>query len=418
VDLKRIPAGVLDSGMAALATFVMGLYAVRVLDATSLGAYALVFSAFATLMEVPARLILLPAEIDAAKRPREERLGVLASSLRQGTVVAVPASGFVAVAALTIPAEVAGSVVAPLIITAMAATAISPLQDHIRKMLHIGRRSWGAALVSGIQLATMIAVLAIATVAGVPEGWRPFGALAIANVASSCAGLVVWFLARPSRVSDPVPVAILVRSGRWLLVGGVAPGVGGFGAASLVANLLSAQALGYAEAARILARPVAMLSQGVKAVLGPSLVRAGSRRDPGAGDRLSREYVTIVGGLGVLYLLVAGWPWPWNPFHLLMPHAYVIPGLAAATIAVYIADRVAGAGAGLQLLGAGRERSLALGETVASIGRVMGGATAPVTSSFAVPLGYLVMSIIRKSWVRYLLRRLYAQASKRDMPDV
>jgi O-antigen/teichoic acid export membrane protein len=413
VSLRRtIPAGVIDSAASALATFVIGLYAVRTLEPAALGAYALVFSAYVTLMEVAARLVFLPAEIAASKRPPPERLGGLGDSLRQGAIVAVPAGILTGAAALAIPSTVSGEVVAGLTVSAMAATMLSPVQNHIRKMLHIGSRSWSAALISLVQLATMpMAIFGLAWT-GLPDAWHPFGALAAATLVSGCAGALLWHRHRsPIRVT-PIPLVSLMRSGRWLVLAGTAPGLGGFGAASLVAHLAGAPALGYAEAARVLARPVAVLSQGLVAVLGPDLMRAGDSRDRSSGRRISRQYAVLVAGLGSVYLLLAGFEWPLNPFALLVPQAYVVPRLTAAFIGVYVVDRVAGAGAGLQLLGAGRERAVAIGETVASVGRVLGGTTAPFTAAFAVPLGYLIMSMIRRTWARVLMRRLYA-----DRPD-
>lgn len=413
MSLRRtIPAGVIDSAASALATFVIGLYAVRALDPAALGAYALVFSAYATLMEVAARLVFLPAEIAASKRPPPARLGGLADSLRQGAIVAVPAGILTGAAALAMPREVNGEVVAGLTVSAMGATTLSPVQNHIRKMLHIGGRSWSAALISLVQLGTVpIAIIGLAWT-GIPIAWHPFGALAAATLVSGCAGALLWHRHRSATRAVRIPLVTLIRSGRWLVVAGTAPGLGGFGAASLVAHLAGAPALGYAEAARVLARPVAVLSQGLVAVLGPHLMRAGDSRDRSSGRRISRQYAVLVAGLGSVYLLLAGFEWSLNPFAFLVPQAYAVSGLTAVFIGVYIVDRVAGAGAGLQLLGAGRERALAIGETVASMGRVLGGATAPVTAAFAIPLGYLIMSVIRRTWARVLMRRLYA-----DRPD-
>lgn len=393
--------------MASLATFIVGIQAVRLLSPESLGAYGLVFGGFALLMEFSARLVFLPAEIEAARRPAGERLGILGPSLRAGWP-SVLLSGLLLVGvAWLIPDEVAPAVVVGLLATAIPCTMISPVQDHLRKMLHTGDRSFVAAAVSGIQLAAVIATLAVLTVADIPAPWHPFGALFVANVVSSAVGAVAWWRGRPAVVADPPKFSTLAGAGRWHLLAGAAPKVGGLAAASVVAHIAGVPALGYAEGARVLARPVAVLSQGIKATIGPPLMRAAATRDRAASRRLSRLYAVIVGGCGVAYLLVAGFDWALNPLPGILPNAYAVPGLAAAMIAVFTVDRVAGSGAGMQLFGAGRARSFAVVETVSSAGQAAASFTALFAGAFAVPLGYLAASLIRRPWVALLVRGLY-----------
>lgn len=408
VSLRRtIPAGLLDSAMASLATFVVGLYTVRLLDPVSLGAYALFFSAFSTLMMVSARLVFLPAEIFATQRPPRERLGVLTRSLRLGMVPAVGSGLVVPAVALVVPAEVRAEVTYELLLTATLCTMVSPVQDHIRKMLHIGGRSWAATVVSGVQLGAVASALPILSALNVPAPWQPFGALGAATALSSVVGLALWFRFRESRSEGQMSARGLLRSGRWLLIGGLAPNLSGFGAASLVAHLASAQALGYAEGARVLARPIQVLALGFTSVVGPRLMRAGAERDAAASRRWGRLYAALVGFCGVVYLLIAGLEWAGNPFVLLVPNAYAVTGLAATSIVVQVLDRVAGAGATLQLHGATRERAVGIVQTISSLGRILGGLTAPLTGAFAIPLGYFLMSVTTRAWLKMLLRRLY-----------
>jgi len=223
-------------------------------------------------------------------------------------------------------------------------------------------------------------------------------------------------------IEQPLDLGALVRAGKWLLLAGMVPHLSGLGAAWLVAFLASAEALGYAEAARILARPIAVLSVGLKSVFGPELMRAGANRDLTSARRLTGFYTVAIVACGTVYLLAAGFNTAWNPFSRLMPTAYVVWGLVAATIAVHIIDRVAGAGATLQLMGAGRARVLAVVETVGSIGQVLAGLTAPFALAFAIPISYLVGSAIRQAWLQVLVKRLYApeppaDESMEDMAD-
>lgn len=413
MSLKRsVPAGVVDSGASALATFAVGLYAVRALDPAALGAYALFFAAFATLMNIPARLVLLPMEVHAAKRPVDERLANLGDGLRLGAIVALPTAACVVAAALAVPSEVPRETVFPLTVTAAVATVISPIQDHVRKMLHIGQSSWTATAVSIIQLTGVLFAIGAFSFTAVPVAWRPFGALAVANVVSATAGALLWHRRRSGADVRSPALSRLIKTGGWLLISGLSPGIGGFWAAVLTAQLAGSAALGFAEAGRVLARPVAVLSQGLHSVLGPRLMRAGSVRDSTAGTRLARQYAFLVTGLGVVYLAIASGPWVFNPLAVVVPQAYVVPGLTATFIAVYILDRVAGAGAGLQLLGAGREKALALGEVLGSIGRIAGGGTASIAGPFAIPFGYFIMSVVRRFWLRLRLRRMYAETDR------
>ncbi len=393
--------------MASLATFLAGLYSLRVLDPSELGTYALFFSAFITVMAVSGRLIFLPAEITATLRPLPHRLGVLSDSLRLGVPVAVVAGTAVAAAALVAPAEVTADVVVPLLVTSVACTMVSPVQDHIRRMFHVGQRSWRAAWISAGQLAGVVVFLGVLRMSGVARTWHPFGALASANVASCILGIALWIRIRGGIPPDPVPLRTLLRPGKWLVVVDLAPQLAGFVAAALVANLSSAQTLGYAEGARVLARPVAVLAAGLMAVLGPRLMSAAANRDAAEARRLSQVYAGVLAASGSAYLLLAGFDWVGNPLPQLVPTAYAVPGLAALSIIAYTVDRAAGGGARPQLLGAARERRVAAVETVASSAWIVAGATAPVTGAFAMPIGYLAMAIVRQPWLRSLARKLY-----------
>lgn len=408
VSVRRtIPAGVLDSGVASLATFVIGVQAVRMLDPVALGAYALVFSGFSLLMEVSARLVFLPAEIHAARQQRSHRLAILPHSLRLGAAPVVLAGLLLAGVFVFLPGEVESGTAVALIATAVPCTMVSPVQDHLRKILHIGGRSYTAAAVSGAQFVVVAGTLAALALWEVPAAWHPFGALLAANIGSTIVGLVAWWRMAAGPLPEPPSLAVLAGSGRWHLLGAVMPKGGIFAAASLVAHLAGAPALGYAEGARILARPIGVLSQGIKTTLGPPLMRAGARFDRTASRRLSRTYAAVMAACGGAYLLVAGFDWAINPLADLMPGAYAVEGLAAVTIALFTLDRVAGAGAGLQLFGAGRERTFAMVEVVSSLGFIAGGFTAPFTGAFAVPLGYLLASVIRRPWLALHVRRIY-----------
>ncbi|HEX6913010.1 MAG TPA: hypothetical protein VF142_21555, partial [Longimicrobium sp.] len=87
-----LAAGVADAGFASLASFAVGVYAIRALEPGALGAYALVFAAFTLLAVVPAQLLFVPAETAAAYAAPGARAGLAAHSLRAGLPAAVLAA--------------------------------------------------------------------------------------------------------------------------------------------------------------------------------------------------------------------------------------------------------------------------------------------------------------------------------------
>ena len=149
--LAWLSAGQLDAGFSALSGFAAGAAAVRLLDPSVLGVYALLFAAFGVASQIPAQLVCAPAEVLISHRPTGERLPSLRWSLRRAIPFASFASLSVALGALPFAGQVDLGSMTPMIVTAIAFTALSPCQDHVRKVLHISERSWRAATVSGVQ---------------------------------------------------------------------------------------------------------------------------------------------------------------------------------------------------------------------------------------------------------------------------
>lgn len=379
-----LSAGLVDAGSASLATFGVSLYAARALEPATLGAYGLFFPAFVLVGVIPTQLLFLPAEIACLPLEGRDRFAVLRRSFRVGGPVALAAGVCLIAVAWFVPEEVDPSAVAALALTAAAASVVHPMQDHLRRLLHFGRSSWNAAATSGVQLGTTGLALAVLHLTA-PAAWVPFGALALANAVSLLAG---WLWARPppGPRTRALALAPMLRNGRWLLVAGLAPGLSQFAVAALIAWLAGAAALGHAEAARVVAQPVFVLGMGLQSVLGPRLMEAAADRSAEPARRSSRTFVVVLLAAAGAYLLLAGPAWPVNPMRWLVPTAYTVPWLVAATIAAHAAFAVS-LPFEAQLKGGRRERSLALRELAISALKLAGGATAAATGAFARPLG-------------------------------
>ena len=71
-----------------------------------------------------------------------------------------------------------------------------------------------------------------------------------------------------------------------------------------------------------------------------------------------------------------------------------------------------------ELIGAGRETTLARLETVANTARTSVAALAGTLGSFAIPVGYLVHATVRSVGYRITLRRLYnSSAAAAPIPE-
>ncbi len=406
-----VAAGVMDAGLASLATFATGLFAIRYLEPRALGAYALIFAAFNLLAVVPAQLLFVPAEVAAVGFPRGERIALLPHSLRAGLPAAALAAAALPAWALAAPRGIPPATAGVLTASAVACTFLSPVQDHLRRMLHTAGRSGTAALVSAVQLAVVVAAAAAFLGGmGIDAAWVPFGALAAANALSLAAGIAA---ARPSFRAPAPPelgTAALARSGGWLLLVGLIAPASGFAAGSVVGRLAGAEAVGIAEAARVIGHPVLVLATGLSAVLGPHSVRAAREGRVAAARRIDRAFAALTLGLGAAYLAAVSAPWALNPFPALVPRAYAVAGLAAAAI---VAAMVNGAlyPSRSELLGVRGETAIVRADAAGAALRVAAAATAGVTHAFAVPLGFLALGAARWIGYRRTLARVYGRAA-------
>jgi O-antigen/teichoic acid export membrane protein len=409
-DRGRLVAGLFDSGLSSLATFSIGICAIRLLDPAALGSYALCYRAVFLVAFIPGELIFAPAEVRIVGLDPNQRLGMLTRSILLGLPAALGAGLMVMGWMFFAPPEVLDSVLWPLTTTAMASAFLSPIQDHIRRMLHIGGRSEVAAIVSGVQLVTAVAAIASLIVLNVPPAWIPFAALGSANLVSSVVGVFLGRRGSAAPNDKVLSYPDLVKTGRWLVVTGMAGPAAAFGVASIVGFLAGAVALGYAEAARVVASPLLVFGNGLWFVLNPHAVRAARERNRENAAGLYRQYAAGAVAALVGAMVFLGADWPWNPVAGLMSKAYVVPGL----VALYLLADVAFMSSWLfrsEILGGGREAAMTRIEIPVSVASLAVAATAGVLHAYAIPLATLSGSILRWLAYRGVLKGIYEPRS-------
>ena len=403
---RRLPAGIVDTGFASLATFVVGLIAVVRFDDVNRGAYALFFSAFVMGQLIANEWIFTPAEVEAVSVPEERRMALLRPSLLLGALPCVAGASASLIALAFTQSYAAFDVVVGLAVTCAFLIVFSTMQSHVRRMFHIAARSSVAAAMSVVQFVFVIGCVWAGTEAGVPLAWLPFGALGLANVVSMAVGL--W-AARAELSADP-PLHLRFRElsnrGFWFVLNGAAAAIAGFVVAVAVSALASPEDLGYAESARVVAQPVLVFAAGLTAVLAPRAVLAGIDRDRALSRSTSRLYLVVLLGGSALYLLAVAWDWTLNPVAPIVPSAYVVTGLVALSV---VANAVAASTflQGDEFAGAGRERFLAGIAWFSSIFAVTGGATAGVTGAFARPIAVITGGSARFIIQAVALRRMH-----------
>jgi O-antigen/teichoic acid export membrane protein len=390
---RLVPAGLLDAGLASLATLSMGLYAVRSLHGSELGAYALFFAAFTLAAVVPAQLVLIPAQNAAVREaPQHARLGLLDQTWGLGAPVAIPAAVVAAAIALVV-AQGPSATLRALALTSTICACVSPLQDHVRRTLHLSGRSWTAAAVSLVQFTSVLGCLAALGLIGVPTAWRPFGALAMANIMSLLAGSAPMRRRRAAANLPRHTLAWLMGSGRWLLGVEASMAGGMFISSALVSRLAGPEDLGLAEAARVVGQPVFVVAVGLAATLGPRLIESGALGDEDAAKRITRPFLAVMFAVGLLYGAITAVAWPGNPLARLVPSAYAVPFLVPVTV---VAMTVVGMvfPRRSELVGGGRERVLPRVSIIAAALQGATALTAPWTGAFARPLGVAVFGVV------------------------
>ncbi len=408
-----IGAGVVDAAMSSLATFLGGLVAANILGRAELGVYAVFFTAFNFGQVIANNLIYIPAEVVAVAWPAEDRTRVLSQSIPAGLLPSVGGAIAIGIASIVAAQISTADVVLPLTITTAITTFLWPTQDHIRRMLHIADRSWAAASVSAVHFAITACSIGVLLALDVTAAWIPFGALAIANLASLMLGLV---LARP-RTRKAAPEKLhprkLTRSGIWLLIGVGIPPITAFGAATIITFAAGPEILGFAEAARVAAHPVLVLGTGLGYVMGPRIMRGAIAGDIEVSRHNHRRFNRFLISAATVYGLIVGFNWVGNPMAALVPTAYTVQWLVVVTVIANIL--MAAMVLVLQeLTAANRSRTIALVSIISAPLQLFAAATAGITEAFARPLSLVVGNGARLFGNTRAIASVYSTPSRSD----
>ncbi len=425
---RRVPAGLVDAALASGATFLMGLFAIGAFDRSTLGFYALFMAAFGLSTAISTNVAYVPGEKVVLGLVTDRRSLAVRRSVGAGLPAALAGGVVMIIPALVVAARGAEpAVVQGLAISAGLTAVISPIQDHLRRLLHLAGRSWNAVATSAIQAAGVVAGLSLLSAASVDPAWVAFGALGIANVVSSAFAVRAASRLGESgsltesemeMLASELRMARLSRSGRWLASTGIVSTGNNLLVSSIILALAGEVALGYAEAARTIAQPVLVAAVGLRAVLGPDSMAAARDRNRAAAAATSKTFWTVLGVGAVVYAMVAGFPWDFSPLMSLADKAYVIPGLVLVTIVANIANGGAFPSR-LELIGADRESSLFRSELWSNAAQlVVGSGIAAIGGSWlgpaARPLSMAALGSVRLG----LYRRPLAVHYRRDAHPV
>jgi hypothetical protein len=414
-----VPAGLLDSSLSSLATFAIGLFAIHLFTTAELGAYALFFTAFLLAAVVPAMAVFTPLEVGAVGRLDERRRpAVLRRSLRLGVPVAALAAAVICLGTLFVPTGVPLKTRLAFAVTATVLAAISPVQDHVRRVFHQSGRSWDAAHMSAIQVGVVVILLVAMQHEGVSRAWVPFSALALANLISLVVGRTLARSAGAPKLQASVPAVL--RRGGWLFGGGVIRWIAAYAAIAIVTASAGANPAGFAEAARVLAQPVTVLAIGILSVFNSELVTAAQRQQRSRLHRLALVYIAAIGLACLAWIAVVTPRWSFSPLPHLFAKAYVIGGLLPLVVLAETSGYAA-LGYGTALIGGRRERATAVRDVLAAIATVA--VTALTTSHGAFALvwgglaGAVVTYVVNALALRAMLRQSAVQPSRNDRPQ-
>jgi hypothetical protein len=416
--LTRVPAGLLDSAFSSLATFIIGLAAVRYLSTGALGTYALAFTGYLLAAAVPASLVLAPMEAAIVRvAVGAERLRLFRTTLVPATILALGSSAIIGALTLAVPSGVSVGTRIDLAIGVVLLGAASPIQDHVRRLMHSAQRSWVSATISLVQLATVGVALAAALSAGlIRQPWLPFTALALANFVSASVGLAVVRVWRLPQVGVHfVRIRGVLRTGGWLLSAQLSGFVVGFAMVAIVVAGSGADAGGYAEAARVLVQPPTVLIVGLMAIVAPEIQRATFTHNVDRALRLQFRFTMGVFLASALWGLVITPDWPFSPMHHLFPRAYVVSGLLIITLVGQVVTYTNGIYNGIYLA-IDRPRVLVsnafIAMTLALVITIVFRTHGPLTLAWAGAIGeitQMVLSIVRG---RRLLRVFAKEAAQ------
>jgi O-antigen/teichoic acid export membrane protein len=400
--LPSAAAGQADASFASLATFVVQVYAVRSLAQEELGTFALTFSAFVLIAQIPTQLIYIPHEILAIGRPAGMRIALLRTSLPRGLSLGLLCCGGLPLGVLPFAGAEHPHQLWVIIGTGALTSLVSPLQDHIRRLFHAGKHSWAAAIVS---MTHFVITLAFVTLPLISEpSWVPFGALLVANVISTIVGLAI---ARDQirGTVDAYHFRQSVKDGSWLLASSGSAAASTYVSYAVVIAAVGPGMLGIIEGVRVLTRPVYVVAQGLVTVFSPRSMEMALARDRTGAKRWRRRFAALLVVTCVPYLVALLSPLG-DAARSLLPNAFSIPYLAELAIAVTVLVSLA-LPYQAELMGSRRLKALAFASAVAGAVEVVTIYSVTLIGAFGFPVSLLTGLLVRWSLVAWHLGRVY-----------
>lgn len=401
--LRRSFSGVLDSGLSALATFLCGIAALRVLSETELALYSLLFTGSVLLMLIPRQTVLVPTRVQISRSPF-----TLFPSSRTDLRQLLPPTAVAAllVSLAGIPLFSAVPLTTYLFMSASAAMIIatSPYQEHIRASLHINGKHRSAVLTSST--AALVAVIYFAAAILSPEvvaldGAGPLLALALSNAASIALGLTFAHGLARHRKS----IVMSLRNRGSILASDAVVQAAGYVVTAFAAVVLGASAVAELETARVVAQPVFVIAAGISAALTPQLLRAATRRGEAwfVWRRQVATLAVVATGVAGSLLLLSG------PLGSVLGRP--VDALLASSRAASFGFQAAASSASQVYVGAQLSGRLA---SVATASSLLGVATTvalmPALQEFSVPVGLALGALLRLAFLVRDIRsdRLYS----------
>jgi len=419
---SAISTGVADAGIASLATFLGGLYAAATLTESELGVYGLFFSGFVLAGVVPAQLIFTPIEV----RLNTEYETVQMKSLPRSTILGgLPAllASLLVVAFVIAVAGGENDLLFAVGATTVVASTLSPIQDHVRRVLHQASRSSWALMTSVCQFGTILVAIVVMNLLGVEAHWIPMGALGIANAASLAVGLCLARRAAAADATPPMQLRESTRVGRWLMYATLAQSGALFLALLLIQRVSGSSEVGFYEASRQISQPVWVLGTGLMAVMRPPVMRAAESRVASLARRTKRQFFGLLAAAAGGWILVAGLNWSLNPVRFVLDEvrpeiadkAFAISGLVAGITlgaALWSMTLILAA----ELTAGDRERGVFKAHLAGSVLMlIIVAGLAGTLGAWALPIGVVAQSALAAYIYRTEVRALYAKPERGDV---
>lgn len=268
--LRSIFGGLSDSAFAALATFAVGLTAIRTLPDAGVALFSLMLTGYIIGMILPRNTVLTHIELQA-NTSEDVFVPLLRDSLRRAALPLLFAFGLALCAGVPVWTHVTPAQYLCMGLGAGLATATGAVLAHVRATMHIVRlHEWaGAASMINFAVTLVLIVVGQHLLFGTARWALPFGAM----VGGQAVALLLWrgVVARiPARRVGEL-TALSSRLLYLVPVGSAQLAI--YIQSTLVVRLLGPTASAELESARVAASPVYILASGLGALLVPPLVR-------------------------------------------------------------------------------------------------------------------------------------------------